>query len=155
MQTRVILSQRKDFRSPLLPFTEIVDNNGNLSTTSTIRTTSWSYHCFFHTRVHSVVRRSAQLPGVERREPPLTGCASIIAPTAPLLRTPTQPLGGLRVHRAVLLGPRGRWGAGSVGGWARWLGPWPFWLKLIMRQQIAGGLSVTHSHGPGLPSWPP
>ena len=35
---------------------------------------------------------------------------------APPLRTPTQPLGGLRVHRAVLLGPRGRRRAwGTVG----------------------------------------
>ena len=35
---------------------------------------------------------------------------------APPLRTPTQPLGGLRVHRAVLRGPRGRRrGWGTVG----------------------------------------
>ena len=32
------------------------------------------------------------------------------------LPTPTQPLGGLRIQRAVLLGLRGRWGASGTGG---------------------------------------
>ena len=42
---------------------------------------------------------------------------------APPLRPSTQPLRGLRVHRAVLLGSRGRQGAWGIGGWWRVAGP--------------------------------